>query len=256
MSAAESISIIIRDVVKDYVSGKDVAVAFSGGLDSGLIGGLSMEYARSVRFYVAGVPGCHDILAAEQAAAEMGGDLEVIAVDDAVSVIRDEIEATGCSNPLMLAFSSPLFCVLRRCSEEYVIGGTGADEVFGGYNKYVSVPDSELKERMKEDSDRFWAETYPHEERMASKFGKTLLRPYFDDRVVSFMDALPPEEIRPSQDDRKKVLCGAASLLGFDHLSGRPKKAAQYGSGILDAVKAVCRERGMEYNQLVAELCR
>ena len=75
MSAAEHISNILRDVVKDYVSGKDVAVAFSGGLDSGLIGGLSMEYARSVRLYVAGVPVCHDILAAEQAAAEMGGDL-------------------------------------------------------------------------------------------------------------------------------------------------------------------------------------
>ena len=254
MGPAETVSGIVENVVRGQVSGRNVAVAFSGGLDSGFIGALSMRYADSVTFYVAGVPGCHDIAAAESAAAEMGAELKVIEVADAVSVIRDQMEITGCTNPLMLAFSAPLFCVLRACSEEYVIGGTGADEVFGGYNKYVGVPDCELKARMKEDADRYWSETFPHEERMAAASGKKLLRPYFDERVTSAMDALSPAEIRPRPEDRKRVLCDSARGLGFGFLADRPKKAAQYGSGILDAVKAVCRERGIEYNQLVAEL--
>ena len=256
MGSPETVSGIIDDVVRGLVSGKKVAVAFSGGLDSGLIGGLSMRYAESVTFYVAGVPGCHDIAAAESAAAEMGAGLEVIEVTDAVSVIEDQMRITGCSNPLMLAFSSPLFCVLRGCSEKYIIGGTGADEVFGGYNKYVGVPDDDLRNRMKEDTDRFWSETFPHEERIASAFGKTVFRPYLDERVTSFVDSLPPEVIRPRPGDRKKLLCDAAEELGFGFLASRPKKAAQYGSGILDAVKAVCRERGIEYNQLVSELSK
>ena len=256
MGSPETISGIIDDTVRGMVSGRRVAVAFSGGLDSGLIGGLSMRYADSVTFYVAGVRGCHDIEAAKSAAAEMGARLEVIEVTDAVSVIRDQMEVTGCTNPLMLAFSSPLFCVLRGCSEDYVIGGTGADEVFGGYNKYVAVPDEELKGRMKEDTGRYWSETFPHEEKIASVFGKTILRPYLDEGLTSFVDSLPPEVIRPRPEDRKRLLCDAAEELGFGFLASRPKKAAQYGSGILDAVKAVCRERGIEYNQLVSELSK
>ena len=36
----------------------------------------------------------------------------------------------------------------------------------------------------------------------------------------------------------------------------RKKKAAQYGSGMMDAVRRVCKSKGCTYNELVAELVR
>jgi len=244
----------IEDSVRRAVEGKDIAVAFSGGLDSGLVGALSMKYASSVRMYVAGIPGSHDVEAATSAAEMLGADLEVIEVmpDDAMVLIKSQMSDTGMTNPLVLAFTSPIYCVLKHCKDSIVAAGQGADEVFGGYNKYVSVPDEGLKDAMKADADRFWAQTYPHEKKIADLFGKTVFRPYFDDTVTSLMAAASPSEIRPSPEDRKKVLCDAATYLGYGFLASRPKKAAQYGSGILDAVKEQCRKEGMQYNEFVS----
>ena len=253
---ADAVATLIESSVRRFAEGKEVAVAFSGGLDSGLVGAVSARFAESVRLYVAGVPGCHDIDAAKSAAAELGLELAVLEIEDPVGLIREEIALTGMENPLVLAFSSPLFAVLRGCREDIVLGGQGADEVFGGYNKYVSVSNDELKSRMKEDLERFWSESCPHEERMASAFGKTIGRPYLTEDVVSFMDSLPAAVIRPDKSDRKKVLCDVAEYMGFDFLAHRPKKAAQYGSGILDAIKDICHGSGIEYNQMVAEMVR
>jgi len=143
---------------------------------------------------------------------------------------------------------------MSGCSEGFIAAGQGADEVFGGYNKYVSVPDDQLKGRMKEDADRFYRETFPHEQGVASHFGKTILRPYLDDSLVGYVDSLSPSDIRPTPESRKKILCDAATSMGYGFLANRPKKAAQYGSGILDSIKHLCKERGIEYNQLVAEI--
>lgn len=255
MEETGNIPELIRESVRLACEGQDVAVSFSGGLDSGLVGALATEYARSVKFYVAGIPESHDVLAAESAAELIGADLKVIEVrpEDAACVIRRQMEITGTVNPLILAFTSPIACVLENCREKTVLAGQGADEIFGGYNKYGSVPNGELKAAMKSDSDRFYRETFPHEEKLAFHWGKEIIRPYLRETVVSAVESLPPEIIRPSPEDRKKILCDAARSLGFGFLADRPKKAAQYGSGILDSVKKECRARGIEYNELVAE---
>ena len=39
---AEYVATLIEESVRDSCEGKDVAVAFSGGLDSGLVGALSL----------------------------------------------------------------------------------------------------------------------------------------------------------------------------------------------------------------------
>lgn len=255
LPGTERIPELICESVRRRCEGKDVAISFSGGVDSGLVGALAMRYAKSAVFYVAGTPGSHDVEAAKSAAETLDAEIRTILVDpdDAAGIVRSQMEVTGTVNPLILAFTSPIYCVLSRCEEDTVLAGQGADEVFGGYGKYVSIPDSELKQAMKADADRFFRETFPHEEKIAARFGKTVERPYLDPGIVSAVSVLPPETIRPSPEDRKRILCDAARELGFGFLADRPKKAAQYGSGILDAVKRYCRSRGIEYNALVAE---
>ena len=95
----------------------------------------------------------------------------------------------------------------------------------------------------------------PHEKKVAEHFGKEIAYPYLDKDLVAILRSAPTEAIRPvDQDVRKKLLSDAARDLGLGYLADRPKKAAQYGSGMMDAVKRICRKRGITYNKLVADL--
>ena len=49
--------------VRSMTEGRDVAVAFSGGLDSGIIAVLTKRYARSVKLYTVGTADSYDVQA-------------------------------------------------------------------------------------------------------------------------------------------------------------------------------------------------
>lgn len=206
--------------------------------------------------YVAGTPGCHDIAAAESAAEAIGADLVTVTVDGdgCIPLLEEEMSVLRTANPLVLAFSAPLYLVMRDCREDTVLTGQCADEIFGGYSKYASLSDDRLIGAMADDLERFRSETLPCDGMMEKAFRRTIVRPYYDGDIRPTVFSRPVSEIRPSPGDRKKVLYDAAAELGLDFLRDRPKKAAQYGSGILDAIKAGCRREGTEFNGLVRDI--
>ena len=138
-----------------------------------------------------------------------------------------------------------------------VLGGQGADELFAGYNKYVGMKDLQMRDEMAKDLAKLYTATKPHEAAMGRHFGKTVKYAYLDKDIVALSRNAPTEALRPIDEDvRKKLLSDAACDLGFDFLADRKKKAAQYGSGMMDAVRRVCKSKGCTYNELVAELVR
>ena len=243
---SESVACALDSAAQRLLGGKDVAVAFSGGIDSGIVAALAVKYAKNVRLYTAGTSGSHDIEAALATAPLIGADIETIEIHDSdiTDYLREAMAITGTDSPLTLAFEMPLFCVMKTCKEDSVTGGQGSDEQFAGYSKYVGKQDIQLRE-----------ETLPHEKKVAEHFGKEIAYPYLDKDLVAILRSAPTEAIRPvDQDVRKKLLSDAARDLGLGYLADRPKKAAQYGSGMMDAVKRICRKRGITYNKLVADL--
>ena len=227
--------------------GRDVAVAFSGGIDSGIVAALAVRHASSVRLYTAGTEGSHDIAAAREIAPQIGAELSEIAVreSDIPDILREVMRLTGSDSPMMLSFELPLFCVLRSCGEGFVAGGQGSDEQFGGYSKYAGKGAAAMREEMATDMGRLFRETRPAEARMAQGFGKEILYPYLDRDLVAFMHAHPT---------LGEVLSAAARDLGLPFLADRPKKAAQYGSGTMDSVRRICKKRGITFSQLVSQL--
>ena len=250
------VSAVLRESVRECVEGRDVAVAFSGGLDSSLAAALSKEYARSLRLYVAGTEGSWDVEAARSAAGIIGAELAVaeISPDTLIGELGDSMSVTGTTSPLILAFEFPLYKVMKACAEGDVIGGQGADELFVGYAKYRGADPAFLAPRRREDLRRLKRDVLPHEAALAANFGKTMHHPYLREDLERLVMSAPLGEIDPANDAGKPVLRAVAEELGYGALAKRPKKAAQYGSGLMDAINGICRERGVKYNALISSL--
>jgi len=239
--------------VGDMASGR-TAIAFSGGLDSGVAAAMAAAHSE-VTLYTAGTEGSYDVRASEELAGIMGLDWKhiVIREEDIVTHLREMISITGTVNPITLSFEIPLFCVLKHSSERVVLSGQGADEIFAGYAKYENLGMDELRCRMNTDMMELVSTTIEHERKTAERFGKTIRYPYLDKRVTDIVESIDIKDIAP-KDLRKSFLRDVAVLIGRPEIAAKPKKAAQYGSGTMDAMRKAAKKRGMTVSSLISHI--
>ena len=249
---------IIIDAVKRSVDSKDVAVAFSGGLDSGLMSAIAKEYANSVHLYTCGTSKSHDVIMAKELSEELGlpWTHAEISKRNVELLLKEMISATGTTDPFTLSYELQLYCVCREAKENVVITGQGADEYFMGCAKFVDQTDNDYEMQRKAAVDRLLKISIPCELSIAKHFGKELLYPYMSDEVISGVKMFTPEELRPKDmDSRKSIIREIAEHLGYPLIAARKKKSSQYGSGTTDIIRSLAREKGMFYNEYVASLC-
>ena len=236
---------------------KEVAVAFSGGMDSGLVAALAKKYARSVTCYTCGTDDSFDV----QAGRELAEKLELpwvhcrIGEDTIEGDIRELIQATKVSDPFTISYELQLFTVCRKAHEPVILTGQGSDEYFGGCAKSVEDDDDEYEAVTEWGVERLMKVSIPCEMSIASHFKKRLAYPYLDEEVVRQIGLLDPDELRPKNlDDRKAVLKTVVSDLGFPVLAHRTKKASQYGSNTTELIRSMARRSGVRYNRYISRI--
>lgn len=216
-------------------------VAFSGGVDSALIAGLARLPCVTV-----GVEGSHDATWAAKAARMMDLDLEIVtprenevaeALDRVVRVIPEP------TNPLEVSIATTLYFAAEWAAEHghtRILSGQGADELFGGYARYLSSLD------LARDLDRDFADLGRQRRRdqaVATLLGTNLSLPYLDVRVVRAARAIPAEEmVRGGV--RKHPLRVVAEHHIPTEMAWAEKKAMQYGSGIWKVIQRLARRNG------------
>lgn len=247
----------ILSAVRRGCEGKDVAIATSGGLDSGLLALIASRYARSVTMYTCGTANAFDVAMARDLSERSGIPLVHASISKGTveDDVRRLISATHVSDPFTISYELQLFCVCRESRERVVITGQGADEYFMGCAKFVGCSVDDYRVLAKASQERLADVSIPCELSIASHFGKELVYPYMDDAVIGCISRIDPETIRPKDmDSRKSVLKEVARHLGYGFLADRKKKSSQYGSGTTDLIRALGRERNMMYNQYISVL--
>ena len=226
---------------------------FSGGLDSSLLTALARPFSE-LRLYTVGYPGSHDIDVGRIGAEELGLPWEPILMDDdllrnAIAYLRDHV---GVTDPVTISFEVPLYVVCTRVPEKVLLSGQGADELFGGYARYSSMSAVELGEARIADLKGLLFEGYLREVRMAQGFGKMLVCPYLDPKSIEAGLSVPPEELFGEMGN-KQPLRLIAQRMGLSAAKA-PKKAAQYGSGVMKAMKRMTAAQKMDLRKWVAEV--
>ncbi len=244
----------IRESVRRASEGRRVGVAFSGGLDSGLISCLANEYAESVTLYTCGSDGSFDVRAGEELSQRIGLPWKQLRIskDTLEDEIRRFISITGTDDPFTISYDLQLFTVCEYSEEDVILSGQGADEYFMGCAKLVECADCDYNAYVKDGVKRLMEVSVPCERCIASHFGKDLRYPYLDPAVLEQVALVDPADLKPrDMASRKQVLKDAACHLGYPYLEKRIKKASQYGSGTTDIIRALAKSKGMMFNRYI-----
>ena len=231
----------------DFVS--NASIAFSGGLDSSIIAYLMKSLNPTL--YTVGVENSVDIKNAIEISNILGLRLRIVKVteEEIVEGIKFLKNIDSAISPVEIGFELPLYFLLKESDEEIIYVGQGADELFGGYKKYLDNPGL-----MYGDFERLIYVNVPREREIARRFDKRIVYPYLDDSIVRLGEAIPLEcKIRNSV--RKWVLRKAAEEMNMpEKIVEREKKAAQYGSGIWKTMVKMAKRRGYKISEFIEKI--
>ena len=243
---------VAREPIDDGDDG-GLAVAFSGGVDSGLIAAAVPNSAC----YVAGFEGCHDVAAAREAAEAMGrkADLSVVEIthDDLVRAIREVARATGRRNPMDVAIAVPLYLTAEAAAADgatRLAVGQGADELFGGYSKVVNPAeddrvDAKTVRGARTETIRTLPDQLERDVLALRAAGIEPVAPLLDDRIVAAALALPGE-LLVADGKRKIALRRAATGSVPESVRTADKKAVQYGTYVSRELDRLARQAGFK----------
>jgi len=240
----------LRAAVDDALAALDpeTPVAFSGGVDSGLV-----ATGTDGPLYVAGFPDSHDLEAARDAEIAMDRELHEIELthDELRRAVREVAVATGRTNPMDVSIAVPLFLVAERVAadgHETLAVGQGADELFGGYAKVAKAAgdhrvDADSVTAARDEVLQSLPEQLPRDVLAIRAAGVEPVAPLLDDAVVRAALALP-EPLLVRDEERKVALRRVATDRLPDSVANRDKKALQYGSLVSRELDRLARQNG------------
>jgi asparagine synthase (glutamine-hydrolysing) len=249
----DTITTAVLDIVKNE---KRVAVSFSGGIDSSIIASLASRNTE-VMLYSVGTHNAYDLRMAENASKLLGIELTKIEInkEDVEEAIRQLAGIVKFASVVEISFELPLYFVAKKSNEHILISGQGADELFGGYARYLSMEKLKLNEFLQKDLECALVRAL-EEKKIANNFKKELYAPFLSPVVVAVAMGIPVE-YKIYNGMRKYILREVGKSLGIDEeIVTREKKAAQYGSGIMNVIKKLAREKGMNTSQYVLSISK
>ena len=241
--AKESLKKTIVNSVFKRIQGLDrVALLFSAGVDSTLIAVLLKQLGIDVTLYTIGTENSQDLKFAIKTASEIGIPIKTkvinkVDVENAFETVINTIEDT---NLMKIGVGMTIYLTSQLAKEDnqkVIFSGQGADELFAGYNRYKNKFNTplELIDELDHDLNEMYEVNLERDDKATMANSMELRVPYLDKDVIEVAMGMPINFLLKSSDDnlRKHILREVAYELGVPHnIAYRPKKAAQYGTGI------------------------
>lgn len=266
-TAAKNLQKLLRQSIKERVSGlKEVAVAFSGGLDSSIVAFLAKQSSLDVHLIHVSLEDQPETEYAVKTAEELGLPIHIclFSEEDLERIIPRVLFIIEDSNPLNLSIGAPIFWTAEKAVSmklKVMLAGQAADELFAGYRRYVddylSFGEERVRKELFHDIASIHETNLERDYKLCNFHGVELRLPFADHRIAEFALNLPTSlKIEHRLNGlRKIVLRKAAEDMGLpEPVVKKPKKAVQYTTGVDKAVKRLAKKSGMTVNEYLRKI--
>lgn len=236
-------------------------LGLSGGVDSSLLAAISSPTS----LVSVGVEGSSDQREAGRLVHQMGWNCTAktlskeqarVIIEEVISILRNKgVEA----DPINVGVGAVNYVLCQEAERQglkMLMGGLGAEEIFGGYHMHV--------EWMKQDPASFHEKCWDRlanieqrdlarDEAIAKEFNITLKAPFLDEQLVAYAMRIDPK-LKVRGTERKSILrelavqCGVPQEFAF-----RKKVAAQYGSGFDKVIGSLAKEMNVKGKKKVIQ---
>ena len=242
----------------------NIGLIFSGGVDSTILAVILKDIAEKrekdenlkplhIKLYAVGLENSQDISFSKRIAEDLELELKTIIIDEDIirNSVEDVLTAIEDANIMKLGVGMTIYLATKAIHEDGIkvaLSGQGADELFGGYNRYLKHFEDNtlfdayfnLDEEIYHDIANLYHVNLERDDAVSMANGVELRVPFLDKEVINLALDIPGKfKIKNNEDLlRKHIIRDLALDIGVpEYIALRPKKAAQYGSGINKKLK-------------------
>jgi len=244
---------LIKSVQKRVFELPNIGILFSGGIDSTILAKITTDLGMETILYSVGHKDSIDLKFSKESAEKMvipikTREIDIKDVKKYLNLVLDAIEEF---NLMKLGVGMPAYIAAEMAHKDglkVVLSGQGADELFGGYHRYLRIYQDKgelVQEDLKRDILNLYQVNLQRDDAVTMASGVELRVPYLDLDIINTAMNIPMKyKINGKDDDLRKCILRevGAELKIPEEIVLRPKKAAQYGSGVHKMLKKVLKE--------------
>jgi asparagine synthase (glutamine-hydrolysing) len=266
-TAAHKLQMLLEHSAEERVSGlKEVAVAFSGGLDSSIIASLANKTGGNVVLDHVSLENNAEVEFAKQAAEELKLPLHsyLYVEHDVPKAIQKVIRLVEEPDPVKVSIGIPICWAAEKIAEMgcmVMLAGQGADELFGGYRRYVDDylegGNEKAQKAIFDDIIGMCEANLERDFKICNHFNIELRLPFATHEMAEFAIDLPLKLKMERTDNtlRKLVLRRVARDLGLpEPVVDRPKRAIQYTTGINKAIMKIAKQERVSMTEYLRKV--